>query len=298
VETQFPDDSLDAPDRRAFLLAAAAAIDQAHANLAPGQPITETPEGALARALADDTVEFAGTPVWYHITDQDFLSRKMPVPVNFTELTQRFSFYWMYCPIALFPQRNWGFNRLDVILQLNPTEIKPEFRPKAYQILPDKKFQQLLELSDSLDVRLNENFQFSAQASPQKVTSAIGSVGAGAGIDAKGAGSMGLVVGPFTYSIKKAQIDHTPVGMEMVRWRIEGAKFFQEDSPELIVVVQVPKGTGEVDVAAALEARRYFNYGAAGLQDVVKRLTEKFRKFFEDGMPLKHQVRWNFPANE
>jgi len=295
IPDQVRDNSVE---RRKLLLEAATAIDQGQTKLAPGQAVRETAEGALARALAEDTASFAEYPVWHRITDQDFISRGLSVPVPFSELTQRFKFFWMYAPIALFPQRDWGFNRLDVIMQFNPAAQRPGLRPKAYQILPAKQFQQLLIASQGLDVRLDENFQFSASVKPNPVDTPVGGAGVGAGVDARAAGSVGLVVGPFTYRIKRAKIDHTPVGMEMVRWRIDGAEFFQEDSPELIVVLQVPQETDHVDVVAALEARRYFGYGAAGLRAAVKQLAASVRRFFQDGMPLTQQVTWRFPTGD
>lgn len=284
--------------RRELLFEAAAAFDRARAHLGPGEPALESVEGALARALAQDTVEFAADPVWYHITDRDFLSRSVPVPVRFTDLSRRFRFFWVSLPIALFPQRHWAFNRLDVIVQFNPGEPQPGRRPKAHQILPARRFQDLLRVSAGLEVRLDENFQFSAAARPPAVDAGVARAQVGAGVDARAAAGLGMVVGPFTYQIKNAQIDHTPVGMEMVRWRIEGAEFFQGEGPDLVVVLQVPRETERVTIAAAMEARRYFNWGAAGLQEAVKQLGDRLRHFFEDGLPVERRASWELDPSD
>ncbi len=95
----------------------------------------------------------------------------------------------------------------------------------------------------------------------------------------------------------KAQIDHTPVGMEKVRWRIDGAEFFGEDSPEPIVILQVPTATREVTITAALEASRYFNYASASLQDAIRELGASMRQFFRQGAPLQSTATWDISAS-
>jgi hypothetical protein len=282
--------------RAELLMEAARQVDLRMGHLGGGGPLSETPEGAMLRALSDDVAEFASFPVVYRITDRDFLSRSMPVPLRFTELARRFRFYWLYVPIGLFPQRNWGFNRLEVLMEFNAGEARPELRPKAYQILPEKRFQKLLEVGIALNVRLDENFEFSADVEPVPQVPGMPASLRGA-VDAKAAGSMGMVAGPFTYRVKRAQIDHTPVGMEKVRWRIDGAEFFGEDSPEPIVILQVPTATREVTITAALEASRYFNYASASLQDAIKELGASLRQFFRQGAPLQSTASWDISAS-
>src|SRR5262249_47155539 len=140
--------------------------------------------GDLARALQDDTAEFAATPLVYPINDEAFLSRGVPVPVRFAELKDRFRFYWLQLPIALFPKHQWAFTKLEVAVEFNPGDAGPA-RPKAYQVLPDKKFQTLGEFGMQAKIKLDSNFEFSAEmpkvavpAGPVPVTAA-----AGAGID-------------------------------------------------------------------------------------------------------------------
>jgi len=281
-------------DRRALLLEAAYAIDALHVPLCSGQRgVTETPEGALARSLADDVARFAAYPVVYRITDRDFLSRNVPVPVRFGTLTKSFRFYWLQVPIALMPVRNWGFNRLEVAIELSPGEPLAHLRPKAYQILPEKRFQTLLSATTGLQLRLDENFEFAAATTPLHVDAGIAGARAQAAVDAKLAPSLGLVAGPFTYRIKRAKIDHTPVGMETIRWRIEGAEFFEDDAPTLVVILQVPRETRSVTVVAALEASRYFAYASAPLQDAVRQLAARLRQFFERGLPRDDQASWD-----
>lgn len=137
-----------------------------------------------------------------------------------------------------------------------------------------------------MKVVLDENFQFKATTGPmqRKVGKARAKVEAG--VDVQLEPKLGFVVGPFEYRIGKATIDNSGTGLEWVAWRMDGAKFFQENTPDLIVIAQVPKGTQEVKVQAKIKASRYFNYLPAPVQDAVRQLAGRLFKPFRDGLPI------------
>lgn len=285
--------NMEGLDRQALLREAAERLDLRRAHLGEEDSISETPEGELARALLNDVAEFADFPVVYKITDKDFLKRNLEVPVRFQQLARDYNFYWLYFPIALFPKHNWAFNRLELVVEFNPDDPAPHTRPKAYQILPEKKFQTLLEMSDHLEVSLDENFEFKAKAATPELQADLAEGKIGGGVEVKYAGGMGLVVGPFVYRLKRAKIDHTPTGMQKVFWRLDGAEFFQENNPAIVVITQIPKETKEVKVAAAMQAYRYFNYASAGLQQAVEELVKSLKRFFKDGLPIRDEKTWD-----
>jgi hypothetical protein len=280
-------------DRKALLEEAARRLDALGGYLGPTPTSPQTPEGDVARDLMDDVVDFSGFPVVYKITDKDFLTHNLNIPIRFKDLSQAFNFYWVYFPIALFPKHNWGFNRLDIGVKFNPDEPIQHLRPKAYQILPEKKFQTLIETSMHLEVHIDENFEFNAQAKIPHVN--LGPAGGklDAGVNAKVAGGLGSVVGPFVYRMKRAKIDHTPIGMEQVFWRLDGTEYFQDDDPPLIVILQVPKEIREVKLAAALRAFRYFNRASASFQQAVRELPLRVQTFITQGMPVDRKKAWD-----
>ena len=281
-------------DRVAILEEAAQRLDALGGYLGEAnQESSRTLEGDVARDLEGDVIDFAGFPVVYKITDGDFLNRKHQIPVRFTDLSQAFNFYWVYFPVALFPKRGWGFNRLDIGVRFNPEEPTQQLRPKAYQILPEKKFQTLIERSTHLEVHIDGNFEFNAKAHEPKVQAGPIEGQVNAGVDAKVVAGFGSVVGPFVYRLKRANIDHTPIGLEQVFWRLDGAEFFQDDDPPLIVILQVPKQTKEVKIAAALKAFRYFNRANASFQQKVRELPQRFQAFFTQGMPVDKKQMWD-----
>lgn len=265
-------------DRQAWLEAAAKELDLRKGPLGPGDKAPpETPEGAEARELKWDEAKFPVTIIdVYRITDKDFLARSREIPVKFSQLAKKFNFYWIRFPISLAPKRNWAFNMLEVRVEFNKGS-EPHTRPVAYQILPHKQFQTLLQANDSLTVQLNENLELEAKTGVLEAELSVKTVvAAGAG----------LVLGPFTYSLKKAKIDHNTTGMEWVFWRLDGAEFFQENSPDLVVIAQVPKETMELKVHAEMQAYRYFSFASTSLQQAILHIPDIFRGFFQNGLPV------------
>ena len=77
---------------------------------------------------------------------------------------------------------------------------------------------------------------------------------------------------------------------------MDGAEFFQENDFPLVVVMQVPKGTKEVKVAAVMQASRSFSFFSADSQDAVSELGRRFRGFFEAGVPIQDRQLWDITA--
>lgn len=280
-------------DRSALLTEAAERLDAFGWLGEEEKEQKETAEALLARALLDDVAQFTRFPDVYKITDKDFITKNLKVPIQFKELAKSYNFYWLYFPIALHPKRNWAFNRLELAIEFNPGQEAAHSLPRAYQILPEKKFQTLMETKTHLEIALDENFEFSAKTGAIEVKAGDAEGRLAAGVDVKAAAGMGFVAGPFVYRIKKAKINHTPAGMERVFWRLDGAEFFQEDDPPLVVIAQVPKETKEVKIAAAMQAYRYFNLGASSFQDAIRELPAAIRNFFKGGAPLRDEASWD-----
>lgn len=286
--------NMDGMDRDTLLNDAAERLDALAGYLGDiEEDSTPSPERKAVEELMGDVVRFAGFPVVYKITDQDFLTRHLSIPVRFRDLTRTYNFYSVYFPIALFPRHNGSFNRLEMSVKFNPDETVQHTRPKAYQILPAKKFLTQLELRGHIEVGMDGNFEFSAQGAIDQVNLGVVGGQASAGIDAKLAAGTGAVIGPFVYRIKRAKIDHTAIGLEEVFWRLDGAEFFQEDDPPLIVIMQVPKETQAVNITAQLQVYRYFHFLGAELQEMIRELPRAIRDFFTGGMPIRRDASWD-----
>ena len=291
------DFNVDGIDRAALLAAAAASIDEHLGPLADGKGGAETAEGRLVREFATEEASLAAYPDVYRITGKDFVAKGKPAPVALTELTHNFDYLWIRFPVGLRPARGWAFHLIEVRIEFNPSD-PPQVRPKAYAILPKQEFQTLLKANTHLQIALDESLQFSAKAAlPEADLGQVSATGS-AKLSAVAKAGAGAVFGPFDYTIKRARIEHSATGLEWVFWRIDGAEFFQDDSPELVVIAQVPKHTKAVVVNAQLQASRQFNLLSAPLRSVIEHIPQMFREFFKKGMPLRDNRTWDIAVGD
>jgi hypothetical protein len=110
-------------------------------------------------------------------------------------------------------------------------------------------------------------------------------------VETKAVAGLGLGAS-FVYRIKRAEIQHSALGAAKVFWRLDGARFFQEDAPELVVIAQVPKEVSAITIDGALQAYRYFNFLSADVQEAVRHFGEALQAFFRGGLPVGHLKSW------
>ncbi len=235
----------------------------------------------LLQQLDLEVAEFTAFPDILELKEKHFSDHGLPVPIRFKDLNKQYKFYYIHFTITLKPSEGMHFNKLKCAIEFNPDVVEGHLRPRAQMILPDRKFKQLLEVSDSLELRIGENFEFEA-TSPGT-----------ASVDVKAAGKLGLIAGPFTYRLKRAQLDHSSQGSEKVFWTLEGAEFFQEDHPSFIVVMQMPKEVHDVVITAALQAYHGFNVLAATLGELTNYLKKQLGTFFRKGAPVQDTQVWD-----
>ncbi|MFG2498082.1 hypothetical protein ACGFSB_07650 [Streptomyces sp. NPDC048441] len=289
-------------DRAAVLLESARRIDTLSGHLGEPRTPDDSEYGNLLRALAEDTAEFAAFPDVYPVPVEALPKVEAETASRIAALEENYSFWWTEFPINLFPRRNWGFHRLEVRLEFNPDTPADYRRPKAYDILPHRRFDQLLKVEGTIGLRLGGDLRFGADAGPLDAAVGPVSVTAGAGADAGFGARASVAAGPFSYSSSAARIDHSATGAEKVFWRLDGKEFFQADAPKLIVILQVPRKTREetpdaqvpqvarvareTRVRAVLQAYRHFTYFPAGLQSLIRELPRALQVFFRNGSPI------------
>jgi len=247
----------------------------------------------LLTELEQTVAEFSAFPQVLRLEEKHFADHGLPVPRRFQDLSQEYRFYWLHFPMTLKPLENSPFVKLKCAVEFNPGIADGRLRPRAHMILPDKKFKQLLEFNDSLELRIGENFEFEAASEDLALQAGELKATGKASVDAKVAGNVGLLAGPFTYRLKRAQVDHSPVGTEKVFWTLDGAEFFQEDDPTLIAILQVPLTVDEVKIAAALQAYHQFSLLAGTLGEVINYLRQRLATFFRQGAPVQDTQVWD-----
>ena len=219
------------------------------------------------------------------LEEEHFTKHGLPVPVRFQELNRQNQFFWLRFPITLFAPEDMPFNKLECAVEFNPGVADGYLRPRAQMILPDRKFKQASRPTRGFELRINENFEFEAGSPKLDLEAGDARRQRPGRRRRQGRRQMGFVAGPFTYRLKKAIVDHSPVARKVL-WRLTGAEFFQEDDPTLIVVLQVPRAVKDVKIAAALQAYHQFNPWTSALGKAFRYLTKRDADFFSKGAPL------------
>jgi len=149
------------------------------------------------------------------LKEEHFTTHGLIIPPRFKDLNLTAKFYWLRLPITLSPMENYAFTKLQCAVEFNSGATSGHLRPKAHLILPDRKFQQLLEVSES--------FEFEVPSGGLKLEAGEAKLKTGASVDAKIAAKMDFAAGSFTYRVKKTKLDHSPAGTEKVFWRTQSS---------------------------------------------------------------------------
>jgi hypothetical protein len=282
-------------EREKLLLDAAAKIDALAGHL--GSESADAGGGGseygdLLRGLAEDTAEFGAYPDIYPIPVLDLPNADHTSAAWKAALEDGFTFSWVRIPLVLFPRRNWAFNRLEVRIEFNPREQDPQLRPKAFDILPNRRFDTVMKVGTEVTIRVGADAHFALATGDIALDIGGASASVGAGVKTKGSIGAELGFAPMPYRAVAARVNHTDEGLERVFWRLDGGEFFRESSPQLIVIVQVPRGCTNPEMLGVMQAYRRFNLFPAGLQAAIRQLPEAFRVFFSQGAPIRATARY------
>ena len=259
-------------------------VDALEGHLAD-EPRGEPGEGGvLLRGMNIDIAKLAAFPVIYPITAKHFAKRDGAVPDTFRELSKANRFFRVEFPITLFPRSSWSFDKLEVRIEFNPGG-EAGTRPKAYQLFPNRQLAELASWRYEVNVRLDSNLSFQVAAPPTAVADAA--VNAGAGAD------FGAILGPFEYRLKRMVVEVSPPGVEHAFWRFDDAKLLQEDAVQLIVVMQVPDDTAQVQAACALQAYRNYEFLSDRVRNTFRELPRAIRTYFKNGAPIPDEETYD-----
>jgi hypothetical protein len=280
------------PDRTSVLLYAARRIDSLAAHLGELDDGDEpdTGFGDLIRGLAEDVVEFGDFPDIYPVPVLELPDADRTSAAWQAAREEGFTFWWVHIPLLLFPRKNWAFNRLEVGVEFNADEPDSLRKPKAFDILPNRRFDTIMRAGAELTVGVSADGHFSVGTGAAGGLPIAANVGADAGL------KVDLGITPMRHRMVAARVDHSAEGMAKVFWRLDGAEFFQENSPQLVVILQVPKAANGVDLRAVARAYRRFNLFPAGLQSIILELPEALRTFFRRGAPIQAVTRYDLSS--
>jgi len=277
--------------RTSILMDAARRVDALAGHLGDEHGSDPAPDqfGDLLRRLTEDSVEFGAFPDVLPVPILDLPNADRTSVAWQAALDDGFTFWWVRLPVLLFPRKGWGFTRLEMRIEFNPDEPEPRHRPRAFDILPNRRFDTLVSAGVELDVGVGADGHFSVRPGelPLPGGSAGGAVAVGIGAAVR------LDVVPIRLRMTKARVNHTAEGLDKVFWRLDGAEFFAENPPQLIVILQVPREAEFVQIRAIMRAYRRFTFFPAGLQAMIRQLPAALRTFFSEGAPIGAAVRFD-----
>lgn len=282
-------------ERERLLFDAAARIDALATHLGDeptGAGDGRSDYGDLLRGIVEDTAEFGAYPTLYPIPVLDLPNADRTSTAWKAALEEGFTFWWMRIPILLFPRRNWAFNRLEVRIEFNPLEPDSQLRPRAFDILPNRRFDTVMKAGTEVSIGVGTDAHFSLNTG--NIAFDLGGLAASAGAGVKAKASIGgeLSFAPIPYRAVAARVNHTDEGLERVFWRLDGGEFFQDNPPQLVVILQVPRDCPNPEMLGVMQAYRRFNLFPAGLQAAIRQLPEAMRVFFSQGAPIRATIRY------
>jgi hypothetical protein len=287
------------PDERKLFLQEMAAVARDYkSSLGPTDTVRSLQEAddlsqhfeRLMKTLEESTATFSPVCDIVRLRKKHFADHSLKVPARITDLMRRFDFYLLHVPITLVAKAGWAFIQLDCIIEFNPGR-SPAERPVAYQVFPQEEWQDVIRASQGLAVGLDENLEFKVDIGRLEVELPELSAEARAKVGTRAAGKAGLILGPFNYRIRRPKIISRGRGNVQVYWRLESEEHFEEEEPQLGVVLQVPKEVSRVDVIGVLKACRDFHTFTANVRHLLRYLTDRTRNFFELGAPITDELR-------
>lgn len=226
--------------------------------------------GNIAEELTSDTLELGFPSVL-----------AVPSPVDAPRV------YCVVFPILLVTRPHRAFNRLEVAASFSSDEFSAE-SPTVLDILPSGELSSRFPAGRTFSVAVATDNRYVAGAADLAARQ-----GSSLTVASDSGGDTGIVLGPWPYRLAAARIQHSGVGLDRVFWRVDGARFQQEDDPGLRVLLQVPAASTRVRVVVRAVATRYFSLMDARQQDAVRRLPTALRSFFSRGTPIAAESEWD-----
>lgn len=275
--------------RYELLRDAAARIDDQVILLSGGAGGGPTSEGDLARSFSEDIARL-------HLPEVlplDTTRLESDAPVAIADALARYRFYWIAFPVEMWARKGRGFNELQVSVSFNAAADE-RLRPRVHSLLPDKQFRDTFGVSAEVKLGVGADLQFSAGIPPLPLAPFGVPVDFAANAKVSSGAKAELLAGPFHYTVRVPVVKNVGVGLDVARWRLENASVVDEKDPGLRAIVKMPRDAPlELEVSAALRARRYFNSFDAGLQTAIRDLPARFRNFFTNGTPIAASATWD-----
>jgi len=244
---------------------------------------------AILAAMRQEKAGFGPHPECLPLAASELEARGLAMDDRLRKLLDRYDFYLVSFAVTLFPRAGWAFDRLECQVAFNPDGPRDR-RPLAHDIFPASDWETLAQANMKLEIGVGEDLEF-------RVKKSLELVPAGVDVSTKLAAGASFVFPPRDYAIKRARIVSRGKEDSEVFWRLDEAKYFEDDAPRLGVILKLPRGDRALSVTGMLAAYRTFQLLSADFRDVVRFMSERVRRFFEAGAPLVDRGVWDLSAD-
>lgn len=280
-------------DYQAMLDEAIETISLANAELGPGERLAGEEMAAAVdplRRLKEAQAFFADSLTVQRLRQRDFKSRGLVVPPQIKGWMKTHRFYLVRAPVTLAPLPGWAFWRLRCWLSFS-TSGQTE-RPKAHDIYPASRWEDILKMEADLRLGLDVELKFQANLEPAELIyrNLAGQGQARGGLAV--ASDTNLAIQAAQAVVQRPQLISRGEESHDIFWHLEGYQYVQVEEPYLGVVLRVPKESQAVHAQGALIANHRFNIWGAHLTDWWGALRPKVQSFFNKGVPLEQTKRW------
>lgn len=228
------------------------------------------------------------------LTKEKFEQRNIQLPDDLEYRMKNNDFYLISIPVTLFPLAGWAFTRLECYLEFCPEEKDANQRPIIHEIFPEDVWQEILTFEDSLNLGLDENLAFRAEIEKLEGKWKQLSGDVQGKISANFGGKANLVVGPFSYRIRRSKILGRGRGNVQAFWRLDSNQYVQQEDVSLGVVLSVPK-TRALPVFAVGQLQAYHSSQLLSsdiFRDWFPTFSRLLKSWFENGSPIEGSQKW------
>lgn len=228
------------------------------------------------------------------LTKKNFEQRNIKPSDDLQFRMKKNNLYLISIPVTLFPLAGWAFTRLECHLEFCPEENDANQRPIIHEIFPEDVWKEILTFEDSLNLGLDENLAFRAEVEKLEGKWKQLSGDAQVKISANIGGKANLVVGPFSYRIRRAEILGRGRKNVQAFWRLDGNQYVQQEDVLLGVVLSVPKSR-TLPVSVLGELRAYHSsqiWSSHIFKDWFPTFSRLLKSWLKNGSPIYDRKKW------
>ncbi|NEO82653.1 MAG: hypothetical protein F6J87_00045 [Spirulina sp. SIO3F2] len=250
----------------------------------------------LLENLNKEIVGFSPQLSVYPLRRKYFKIEEHQLSSEIKERMRNYNFYKIDIPITLKASSDWAFSKLVCNVEFCPDEQntkQADSLPVIHDIFPADKWQEILNVQNSLILGLDETLTFQAEIGGIQNNLSQSRNETQTKLAFQVEGVMKFAFGPFSYRIRKCQVKSRGRGNFKAWWEFQGTQYVNEQEIKLGVVLIVPKSRKNFPtVIGVLEAQHDFQIWSADILRYQSFFREAIQQFFLGGAKIQATQVW------